>query len=332
MKQTYVKDLAPDSPVRSTFLVQSKERKLTNSGSAYLDLTLQDTTGVISAKLWDYSERTTPAFEADDIVLVDGYVESYRGTPQLRVRKIALCAPEQVSLLDYLPRTARDPEEMYAALIECVRRMDEGPVRVLLLNILEDPTLAEKFKLAPAAMSYHHAFLGGLLEHVSSLVGLAERVADHYPWLRRDLILAGLVLHDIGKIEELCFTAGFRYSTRGQLLGHITMALEIVQAKIGQIPGFPAELKYEIEHIILSHHGKLEFGSPKEPMFAEALVVHYLDDMDSKLEAMRHQYALDCNRPGDWTSRNPALKRELYKPPREEPKTETGDWKLETGN
>ena len=322
MKQTFVRDLTPDSPVRSTFLVQSKERKNTSTGAAYLDLSLQDTTGVISAKLWDYSERTTPAFEADDIVQVEGHVESYRGTPQLRVRKITLCPPGEVNLLDYLPRTQRDPEEMYAALLERVRRMSEGPLRALLLSILEDASLAEKYKLAPAAMSYHHAFLGGLLEHVSSLIELADGVADHYPWLRRDLIVAGLVLHDIGKTEELIFTRGFRYSTRGQLIGHISMALEIVQAKIHQIPDFPAQLKDELEHIIISHHGKLEFGSPKEPMFAEALVVNFLDEMDSKLEAVRHQYAADQDRPGDWTGRNPALKRELLKPPKEKTKLE----------
>jgi 3'-5' exoribonuclease len=318
MKQTFVKDLAPDSPVRSTFLVQSKERKITSNGAAYLDLSLQDTTGVISAKLWDYSERTTPAFEADDVVQVEGHVESYRGAPQLRVRKITLCPPEEVSLLDYLPRSRRDPEEMYAALLKRMREMGEGPLRALILSILEDAPLAEKYKLAPAAMSYHHAYLGGLLEHVLSLISLADGVADHYPWLRRDLIVAGLVLHDIGKTEELIFNRAFRYSTRGQLLGHITMALEMVQAKICQIPDFPAGLKDELEHIILSHHGKLEFGSPKEPMFAEAMVVSFLDDMDSKLEAVRAQYAAEQDRPGDWTSRNPALKRELLKPPKTE--------------
>jgi 3'-5' exoribonuclease len=314
MKETFVRDLKPDSPVRSTFLVQSKERKVASNGAAYLDLTLQDTTGVISAKLWDFSERTTPPFEVDDIVQVEGYVECYRGAPQIRIRKVALCPPEGVSLLDYLPRTRRDPEEMYAALVARVCQMEEGPLRALLLSVLQDGCLAEKYKLAPAAMSYHHAFLGGLLEHVSSLVGLADQVADHYPWLRRDLIVGGLVLHDLGKTEELNFSRGFRYSTRGQLIGHISMAMEIVHSKIQQIPNFPPNLKAELEHIILSHHGKLEFGSPKEPMFAEAMVVNFLDEMDSKLEAVRAQYAADHDRPGDWTSRNPALKRELLKP------------------
>lgn len=202
---------------------------------------------------------------------------------------------------------------MFAALLERVRSLDEGPLRALLLAILEDATIAERFQLAPAAMTFHHAFLGGLLEHVSSLLALADQVVDHYPWLRRDLILAGLVLHDLGKIEELNFARGFRYSTRGQLIGHISIAVRMVEEKIRQIPDFPAELRDQIEHIILSHHGQLEFGSPKEPMFPEALVVHYLDDMDSKLEAMRQQYAADKDRAGDWTGRNPALRRELLK-------------------
>ena len=317
MKPTYVKDLKPDTPVHSTFLVQSKEQKTASNGAPYLDLRLRDKTGVIPAKLWDYSERTTPAFEADEFVDVEGYVEAYRGAAQLRVRKIRPCGEQVVDLGDYLPSSARDPEEMYAALVERAGRLEQDPLRALVLAILEDATIAPRFKLAPAAMSYHHAFLGGLLEHVCSLVTLADQVADHYPWLDRDLVIAGLLLHDLGKIEELEFARGFRYSTRGQLVGHMAIVLEMVQEKIRQIPDFPPQLKHRIEHIILSHHGQLEFGSPKEPMFPEALVVHYLDDLDSKLESMREQYATDQERTGDWTGRNPALKRELLKPPKD---------------
>jgi 3'-5' exoribonuclease len=213
---------------------------------------------------------------------------------------------------------------MYATLVDRLRRVPEGPLRVLLLSILEDPSMAEKYKSAPAAMSYHHAFLGGLLEHALSLVQLGDQVCDHYEFLRRDLLLAGLVLHDLGKIEELSFSRGFRYSTRGQLLGHISIGLEMVQEKIRQIPDFPAELKDQIEHIILSHHGKVEFGSPKEPMFPEALLVHFLDEIDSKLEAMRAQYATDQDHPGDWTARNPALRRELLKIVRGSPTSSNG--------
>jgi 3'-5' exoribonuclease len=312
MKERFVTDLRPDTHVRTTFLVQARERKIARTGSPYLDLELRDSSGVMRAKLWD-CDRHTLDFEVEDIVEVDGVVEDYQGTVQIRVRKISRCSPEEVDLFDYLPRSRRDPAEMYTALIDRLRGVPEGPLRMLLLSIMEDPSISEKFKKAPAAMSFHHAYLGGLLEHILSLVQLADQVCDHYEFLRRDLLLAGLVLHDLGKIEELSFSRGFRYSTRGQLLGHISIGLEMVQEKMRQIPGFPAELKGQIEHMILSHHGKVEFGSPKEPVFPEALLVHFLDEIDSKLEAMRVQYATDQDRPGDWTARNPALRRELLK-------------------
>jgi 3'-5' exoribonuclease len=312
MKERFVADLRPDAHVRTTFLVQARERKIARTGSAYLDLELRDSSGVMRAKLWD-CDRHPLDFEVEDIVEVDGVVEDYQGTVQIRLRKISRRSPEEVDLFDYLPRSRRDPTEMYAALIDRLRRVPEGPLRVLLLSIVEDPLIAEKYKRAPAAMSYHHAFLGGLLEHVLSLIQLGDQVCDHYDFLRRDLLLAGLVLHDLGKIEELNFSRGFRYSTRGQLLGHISIGLEMVQEKMRQIPDFPGELKAQLEHMILSHHGKAEFGSPKEPMFPEALLLHFLDEIDSKLQAMRVQYATDQDRPGDWTARNPALRRELLK-------------------
>jgi len=312
MKECFVADLKPDVPVHSTFLVQSRERKIARTGSAYLDLELRDSSGMVRAKLWD-CDRHSLDFEAGDIAEVEGVVEDYQGTTQVRVRKILRRAPETVDLFDYLPRSRRDPAEMFAALLDRIRSLPDGPLRVLLLAIFEDPAIAERYKMAPAAMSYHHAFLGGLLEHALSLLQLADHVSDHYSFLRRDLLLAGLLLHDLGKIEELSFSRGFRYSTRGQLLGHISIGLEIVQEKIRQIPSFPAELKNQLEHMILAHHGKLEFGSPKEPMFPEALVLHFLDEIDSKLEAMRAQYETDQGRPGDWTARNAVLRRELLK-------------------
>jgi 3'-5' exoribonuclease len=313
MKKDFAADLKPETAVHTTFLVHIKERKTANNGSAYMDLAFRDSSGVISAKLWD-CDRFKLDFEAGDVVQVDGTVEEYRGASQIRVRKISRCAPEEFDLRDYLPRSARDPEEMYAGLMERLRRASEGPIRLLLLAVMEDPEIAAKYKLAPAATSFHHAFLGGLLEHVCSLVELGDMACDHYPWLDRDLVLAGLVLHDLGKIEELNFTRGFTYTTRGQLLGHITIGLEILSVKMRGMPDFPGSLRDKIEHMVLSHHGKMEFGSPKEPMFPEALLVHYLDDMDSKLESVRAQLVADKDRPGDFTARNRALSRELLKP------------------
>lgn len=312
MKSQFVSDLTPGTRLETIFLIHSKERKTASNGRPYLDLELRDATGVIKAKVWD-CDRLDQDFEAEDFVWVQGNVDAYRGTPQVVVAKLRRCSEEEIDPRDYLPRSKRDPEEMYAALLERLRRVPEGPVRALLLAVFEDPAIAEKYKLAPAAMSYHHAYLGGLLEHVLSLIELGDEVCDHYPSLRRDLVLAGILLHDIGKIEELSFRRGFHYTTRGQLLGHITIGLEIVNEKMRAIPDFPADLRNQIEHIILSHHGELEFGSPKQPAFPEAFVVHALDNLDSKLESMRAQYETDKNREGDFTARNPALKRELLK-------------------
>ncbi len=298
--------------VTTVFLVQSMDRKMARSGSAYLDLELLNAKGMVRAKLWDCDQFRFD-FGPEDVVRVLGELEEFQGTPQIRIRQIARVDDSEIKVLDLFPRSRRDPEEMFACLMTWLREIPDGPIRALLLALLEDPAIAEKYKLAPAAMSYHHAYLGGLLEHVLSLLELADRVADHYTTLRRDLVIAGLVLHDIGKIEELTYKTGIRYSTRGQLLGHISIGLEMVNEKIRAIPDFPADLKDQIEHIIISHHGELEFGSPKEPMFPEALVVHYLDNLDSKLQSVWAQYETDKDRAGDFTARNPALKRELLK-------------------
>ncbi|HEY6291935.1 MAG TPA: HD domain-containing protein [Terriglobia bacterium] len=308
MKERFVADFKPGAIVETTFLVQSKELKKGRSGGR-LELRLQDSSGAITCHAWDAGGAE---FDVDDVVQVKARVEDLQGAPLLRIETIRR-HDGPVDLRDYLPRSSNDAESLYAFLLGRLRRIPQGPVRQLLLAVMEDPKIARRYKLAPAATRYHHAYLGGLLDHVTSLVKLGDRMADHYSALDRDLLLAGFVLHDLGKIEELYYEGAFRYSTRGQLLGHIVIGLEMVREKIDGIPGFPASLKNQIEHIILSHHGKLEFGSPKEPMFPEALVVHYLDDLDSKLESMRAQYEADRSRPGDWTTRNRALGRELLR-------------------
>ena len=311
-KAVFIRDLKPHQAVEDTFLVRRQARRKGRDGSPYLDVELQDATGVVTAKLWDCGQAPLD-FDADDLVLVRATVEDYQGRLQLRLENIRRTLGADTDLRDYLPASTRNGDEMYAALRARVDLMQPGPLRQLVESVLDDPAIASAYKLAPAATVYHHAYLGGLLEHVLSLSELADRVADHYPSLDRDLVVAGIVLHDLGKIWELGYARGFRYSTRGQLLGHIAIGLETVWEKMHAIPDFPAGLKDRIAHIILSHHGKLEFGSPKEPMFPEALVVHYLDDLDSKLEVMRAQYATDQEREGDWTGRNRALGRELLK-------------------
>lgn len=317
MKQLYIADLKPGNSITTTLLVRTKERKTARNGRPYLDLEFQDSTGTIKAKLWD-CDGTDLTFEADDVVRVSGGVELYQGMAQLSLRNIVKCREADVDLSDYLPHGSKNSEELFKGLFKRIQQMPNGPLQTLLVKIFEDPEIAQKYKLAPAAMTYHHAFLGGLIEHVDSLVRLGDRVCDHFPFLDRQLIVAGLLLHDLGKIEELNFRRSFNYSRRGQLVGHISMGIEMIRDKMRLVPDFPDELWDRLEHIILSHHGKLEFGSPKEPMFMEALVVNHLDDMDSKLEAMREQYEADKDRPGDFTARNRALGRELLKPPAED--------------
>lgn len=311
MKDSFVADLKPGSLIHTTFLVQSRELKKGRSGSCYLDVRLQDSSGTIAGRYWD-ADGVAFEFEAGDLVLVKAQAEEYQGALQLRLGSIARYGGPY-ELRDYLPRSSRDSEQVYAGLLDRIRRLPGGYVQRLLLAVMDDAGIARRYKLAPAATRYHHAYLGGLLDHVSSLVQIGDLVCDHYPELNRELVIAGVVLHDLGKIEELQYDTAFRYSTRGQLLGHIFLGLEIVRQKIGDIPGFPPRLRDQIEHMILAHHGKLEFGSPKEPLFPEALVVHYLDDLDSKLESMRSQYEAEESRPGDWTARNRALGRELFK-------------------
>lgn len=313
MKEAFIRDLQAGQQVNTTFLLLNKERKVARNGSAYLDLEFIDSTGSLRGKLWDCDRQKLDA-GVDEIVQVTGAVEEFQGIRQIAVRSLRKIPSEDVNPLDYLPRTRHDPEQMYAALAERIGKVEEGPLKELLLATVRDPSIAERLKLAPAAMSMHHAFLGGLLEHITSLWQLADGLCDHYPWLDRSLVLAGVVLHDVGKIEELVFNRSFRYSTRGRLLGHIEISIEIVREKMRQIPDFPPALKDRVEHMILSHHGKLEFGSPKEPMFPEALAMHYLDELDSKLESMRAQYESDQGRQGEWTSRNRSLSRELLKP------------------
>ena len=312
MKSQYLADLEPGARIDTSFLVQSKERKIARNGSAYLDLTLRDSSGSLRAKLWD-CDRPGLDFEQDDVVSVAGSLEIYQGVPQLTVRRITRLAVDRQDLIDYLPRTRHDPERMFEQLLFRIQALPETPLRSLLLAIFTDPEITARYKLAPAAVVMHHAFLGGLLEHVMSLLDLGDRVCDHYTRLDRSLIFAGLLLHDLGKVEEINFERGFRYTTRGQLLGHITIGIEMIQEKIRNLPDFPPPLRDKLLHLVLSHHGKADFGSPKEPVFPEALVVHYLDDLDSKLQSMWEQYDVDKNRLGEWTGRNRALGRELLK-------------------
>jgi len=313
VKKRFVCDLQPNEVVTDFFAVQSKEVRFKRSGEAYLSLILADRTGRLDAKMWDGISEVAETFERDDVVKVRGIVQLYNQRPQMTVQKLRPGVPGEFELADYIPHTEKDIEAMFAELREAVSGFENKDLRRLVESFLDDPEIAARFKTAPAAKSLHHAFIGGLLEHVVSLARMARLTASHYEILDLDLLLTGVVLHDLGKIYEFEYDRTFRYSNEGQLLGHMAIVLRMIERKCAALPDFRPKLRLLVEHMILSHHGRYEFGSPKLPMFPEALALHYLDDLDSKLESMRASAAADA-RPNElWTSFNPSLERSLLK-------------------
>jgi 3'-5' exoribonuclease len=253
------------------------------------------------------------SFERDDFVKVKGLLQVFHNRPQLTIHKMRRMDDSEVDFRDYFPSSRRDPEEMWRELREIVGGVGDGHLKVLLEAMLDDQDIARRYRIAPAAKQIHHAFLGGLLEHVLSLCVLARAIAPHYPGVDLDLLLTGVVLHDIGKIYELTYERGFAYSNEGQMLGHIHIGLRMVGEKLRALPDFPSGLRSLVEHMILSHHGQLEFGSPKLPQFPEALLLHYLDDMDSKMECMRALIEHDRQVEGCFTTFSSALERPALK-------------------
>ncbi len=312
MKTPYVADLAPDTTITSLFLVCEKEMRTTREGKLFLRLELGDRSGTIEARVWENAGQVAGAFDRDDIVKVQARVESYRGKTQLAVDKLRRAAPGEVDLADYFPHTTEDVDKLYARLREHVSDIRNPWLSRLLAGVMDDPAIAPRLKRAPAAKMMHHAFLGGLLEHVVSLCDLCRLVAGHYRELDADLLLAGAILHDIGKLDELCYERSFNYTLEGRLLGHIILEVELVGKKMDAMHGFPAELKTLIKHLLISHHGHYEFGSPKLPMFPEALALHFLDDLDSKLAAARSVLGADSGE-GQWTAYSRALNRRLLR-------------------
>jgi len=317
VKTVFIGDLRDGQPVSSHFMVREKEiRTSARTGSSWLQLELADRTGTISAKMWDNFAALADTFERDDVIAIRARAKLYNGQIELTIEQIVPVAERDYDLADFLPHTKHDVEKMFADLRQAVAGVVNPWLKRLLESVIEDPGIAAKLKRAPAAMTMHHAYIGGLLEHVVSLIGLGRDVAAHYPELDADLLLAGIVLHDVGKIDELRYIRGFDYSSEGRLLGHILIGSALVREKIRAIPDFPAPLAVLLEHLIASHHGSLEFGSPALPQTREAVALHFLDDMDSKMAAMRA--TLDCGAESAgaaslWTERNPALRRALLR-------------------
>jgi 3'-5' exoribonuclease len=316
MKDFYCKDAAGlvGSTVTSFFLVTSKQVRLKRDGGSYLHLICSDRSGQLSAKLWDGVEMAGE-ITVDDIVKVRGRLGEYQGRLEITIDKIRKAKNEEVDLQDFLPATLCDIDQLWCELQNFVGSVHDLNLQQLLKAMLVDEDIARRFRRAPAAKVMHHAYLGGLLEHVVSLCSAADLIQRNYPWISRDLLLAGAILHDLGKLDELTYDRAFNYTDEGRLLGHMAICLRILREHASRLHDFPGTLLITLEHLILSHHGKKEFGSPVEPAIAEAILLHFLDNLDSKLAAVRQ--AIEMEEGGsDWTERVPALGRAVCILPR----------------
>jgi 3'-5' exoribonuclease len=294
MKDIFIADLASMEETRvfdSFFLVLSRQLRTTQSNKPYLSLIFCDKTGQIEGRAWEPDDpRIAKDFERGDIVKVRGCITRFNDRMQMKVEQLRKAHPNEADKADLMPATNFDVGALWRQLLSYVESFTDPHLKLLLSTLLADPQIAAAYREAPAAKQLHHAWLGGLLEHVVSLLTLADRVVPHYPILHRDLLLTGIILHDIGKLRELSWDIGFDYTVEGVLLGHIQIGAALTERAIDSLPGFPPRLKILVLHMILSHHGKLEFGSPKLPMIPESLVLNFLDDLDAKMQAMQSEF------------------------------------------
>ncbi len=299
-------------------LVENANFKQNRAGKPFLQLTLRDRTGRIRALHWETDRRLYETIRVNDVVHVRGRVEEYQGTRQIVIDRISVVDPSQVRWEDFLPQGPADTEKRWSQLRSEVERISNYHLRALLNSFLDDRDIAQKLKRAPAGKSLHHAFPGGLLEHIVSIIELARALVRRWPELDEDLLVAGAVLHDLGKITEIRTEKGFSYSDEGQLVGHVALGLNLLEDKLKSIADFPAELRMELQHLIVSHHGKTEYGALREPMTPEAIALHFLDNLDARLSAYFALARDEQESPyGEgWTNLNPLFGTRLYRPKR----------------
>jgi len=313
MPRKFISQLNGGATIDDIFLVQNKELRTTKNGSLYIQAQLSDRTGIIDARMWDASKPFFESLGNDTFLRIKGRTEIYQNKIQLIMKGISKTNQEDIKFEDYLPSTENDTNEMFAELKQIADSIKQPHLLKLLKLFFSDKDFCKGFCTAPAAVQYHHAFLGGVLEHTLSVVRLGEKIAPLYPDLNRDLLICGIILHDIGKISELCYEKNFQYSDEGQLIGHLISGVLMVEEKAKQIDSFPKTLLDLLRHLILSHHGEYEWGSPKLPMTVEALALHYLDNIDAKIHAFSKAITNDKDSSDNWTGYNKMFDRKLFK-------------------
>jgi 3'-5' exoribonuclease len=316
MKKTnhiFIGDIKEGEKIESVYLVKEKSFNTTKKGSFYIFLQLSDRTGMVKANKWDADKALFDSFDVDDFVKIRGTVENFNGFLQLKVESMEKAREGDLDISVFIPSADKDVDGMFDELLSEIENINNQHIKTLLKNVFSNPSIAAKFRKAPAATDFHHSYLGGLLEHTLSCLELAKILIPRYPAINGDLLMCGAIVHDIGKIEELSYKRSFYYTDRGRLVGHIVLGVNIIEKEIGNIPGFPEELKNVILHIILSHHGEHEWGSPKRPMCLEAVVMHHIDNLDAKINGFNHFVNTYSDHSSNWTRHSRMFKEFLYK-------------------
>ena len=312
-KNIQIKEITDAQTIHDLFLVREMSRGETKAGKPYLSLVLMDASGEISGRVWENAEQLMAECPAGAVISVRGQAQAYKGILQLRIDSLNRIADSEVDLTLFVPSVQGNVTAMAKELIKLAGSVENPFLKELLLTLFGEKRLMQAFKKAPAAKVMHHAYVGGLLEHTLGVTRLADSVSSLYPGLDRSLLMAGAILHDIGKLKEFSFDSfPFEYSDRGRLVGHMVLGIEMIQEKINGISGFPEELADRLKHLILSHHGRYEFGSPSLPMMQEAFALNFLDDLDAKINYLDRLAGQVKGEGYQWTEFQRNLERFLF--------------------
>ena len=313
MKTVFIKDIKEHQKVASTFLVKQKNISRTKAGKPFLNLTLSDKTGEVIGRVWENAETLAQRFQKDDFISLESTSVTYQNALQLNISALTRCPPSGIDITDYLPEAERDREELFDELTAIIETINNPYLKHLLDLFLQDQVFVNLFKSAPAAKKLHHVYIGGLLEHTVSVANLILKIGTHYGSLNLDLLLTAGILHDIGKVHELTFSYSFDYSDAGRLLGHIVIGLEMITEKINSLPDFPVDLAIELKHLIISHHGQYDYGSPKRPKTLEAFILFYLDDLDAKVNDLQSFTRIETDNHSRCAGYHKTLDRYIFK-------------------
>lgn len=313
MKEIYVEQIREREPIITVFLVREKTIAMAKNGKPYMTLKLMDRTGEVEGRIWDNVEHLDGLFAKNDFVRVSGKASVYMGKLQLVIQELQRLDEDVVDLADFVPVSKRPLPEMRAELDRLLSSITDNHIGALLRGFFDDAEFFSRYSKAPAAKGMHHVYLGGLLEHSLAVAALACDVAGRYPQVNRDLLICGALLHDIGKVSELAYSRSFDYTDEGKLLGHIILGVQMIEDRVRQISGFPAELGMMIKHLLLSHHGQYEYGSPKRPKFLEAVILNFIDDLDAKINGVLSHIDKEPDNVGNWTGYHRLYDRYFYK-------------------